>query len=267
MSQPDTESSSITRRRSPRRVAGFVVLGLLLATAVAWRVHASVIERARTRLLLAPTATVVRDPALVRIALAEAKPLYARHCASCHGETMQGNPALASPNLVDGAWLYGRGGVFDIERTILYGIRAATPKTRHISDMPAFGVTGMLSGEEIREVVQYVLQLSGQRHDAQTARAGRELFLGRGNCFDCHGADGQGNPDYGAPDLTANKWNAGGDADSLYRTIYSGQQNVMPGWFGRLTLQQIRALAVYVHVRGQPENAGASSGGEAWSKP
>ena len=52
---------------------------------------------------------------------------------------MQGNPALGAPNLTDKVWLYDQGGVSDIERTILYGVRSGHAKSRNITDMPPVG--------------------------------------------------------------------------------------------------------------------------------
>jgi cytochrome c oxidase cbb3-type subunit 3 len=114
--------------------------------------------------------------------------------------------------------------------------------------MPAYGLRGQLSDADIRNLVQYVLQLSGQPNDAQAAIQGRAVYNGQGGCFDCHAADARGNSDYGAPDLTANSWLYGGDPQSLYNSIYSGRHGMMPAWIGKLTLEQIRALAVYIYV-------------------
>src|SRR5260221_10979515 len=103
---------------------------------------------------------VANDPDLMRFAEVEAKPLYAAHCASCHGNDMKGNPKIGAPDLRDGVWLYGSGTVFDIDRTLLYGIRAGSDRSHNVSDMTAFGLRGRLSDGEIREVVQYVRQIS-----------------------------------------------------------------------------------------------------------
>ncbi len=78
------------------------------------------------------------------------------------------------------------------------------------------------------------------------------MYFGVANCPDCHGSDGRGNPDYGAPDLTANVWNSGGTDQALYDAIYFGQHRIMPAWIDTLTLAQIRALAVYVYSASQP---------------
>ncbi len=190
---------------------------------------------------------VVADPQLVRFAIAEARPVYSAHCAACHSPDMHGNPALGAPNLADTTWLYGSGSVYDIERTVLYGVRSGRSKSHNITDMPAFGLTGRLSDGDIRSVVQYILQLSGDNYDPAAANEGRRVFYGAANCADCHGSDARGDSGYGAPDLTRNVWNSGSTPDDLYRAIYFGEHRVMPGWRGVLSLVEIRALAVYVY--------------------
>ena len=188
------------------------------------------------------------DPRLVSLATTQARPIYLQHCASCHGADLEGNPRLGAPNLADGVWLYGTGSVHDIERTLLYGIRTGRSKGHSLTDMPAFGLTGRLTDGEIRSAVQYVLQLSGNPYDAPAANEGRAIYHGKADCGDCHGPDARGDSAYGAPDLTRNVWNSGGDAPSLYKAIYFGQHHVMPAWLDTLSLQQIRALAVYIHT-------------------
>ena len=225
---------------------------VLAAACVHWAVRAAD-QRMVQRLLTASADEAVRDPALLRFAVNRAQPLYAAHCAACHGENMTGNPALGAPDLTDRVWLYGKGSAFDIERTLLYGVRSGAPQTRNVTDMPAFGVRGLLSSADISNAVQYLLQLNKRPYRAEAAGEGRQVYERKGNCGDCHGADAHGNPDYGAPDLTLNVWNSGADAASLYRAIYSGEHHVMPGWIGTLTLAQIRELAMYVY--------GASHGG------
>jgi cytochrome c oxidase cbb3-type subunit 3 len=195
---------------------------------------------------------ITRDRELVSFAAQQATPLYATNCARCHGVDMTGNKALGAPNLADTVWLYGTGSVADIERTIAYGIRSGHGKSRNVTDMPAFGSTGVLSANDVRNVVQYVLQLSHRPYQADAANAGRAVYHGRANCGDCHGDDARGNPDYGAPDLTVNVWNSGGDPQELYNAVYFGQHRIMPGWIGTLSLEQIRALAVYIYSVAHP---------------
>ncbi len=41
-------------------------------------------------------------------------------CAGCHGANGQGTPL--GPNLTSGRWLWSKGNLSDIERTILHGV-------------------------------------------------------------------------------------------------------------------------------------------------
>ena len=234
----------------------FVVLGaciVLGGAALAWRQVRD--NRLETEVLTLLPDDVPRRPDLVSLAVAEAKPVYAANCASCHGAEMKGNPRIGAPNLVDGVWLYGSGSVLDIERTILYGIRSGHGKAHNVTTMTAFGLGGMLTPNEINDVVQYVLSLSHRPNLAEAALSGRAIFYDKGMCGDCHGADAHGDNYYGAPNLTINVWNNGGDPASLYRSIYYGVAHVCPAWVGVLPLAKIRELAVYLNSLSHPQAA------------
>jgi cytochrome c oxidase cbb3-type subunit III len=205
------------------------------------------------RLVRAWPAELVYDPAMMRFAMSLARPVYTTHCASCHGANRRGNQVIGAPNLADSTWLYGDGGIGDIENTISYGIRSGHPKAHNVTDMPAEGRTHQLSAPEIDDVVEFVLNLSRQPHDTAGAERGRKLFYDKGNCFDCHSSDAMGNTDYGSPALLGPTWNYGGDRQTLRRTIYSGRHGLCPAWINRLTPPQIRALAVYLYVESHPQ--------------
>jgi cytochrome c oxidase cbb3-type subunit 3 len=154
------------------------------------------------------------------------------------------------PNLLDDEWLWG--GTSDaIVQTVTYGIRNTEYADARWSEMPAFGRDEILLPEEIDQVVQHVLHLSGQPSDAAMAAAGAELFLD--NCASCHGDGGEGGPDFGAPALNNAVWLYGGDADTIRETIYGSRFGVMPGFTDRLPEAQIRAVAAYVHQLGGGE--------------
>ncbi len=229
----------------PFALAAAVALALAGAVLGVRHVQRTGMER---RMLAALPDRLPAQPELLRFAADEGRPLFAKTCAVCHRANMKGQPAIGSPNLTDGTWLYGEGDLMSIERTILYGIRTGAAKSHDITEMPAFGLRGQLNAADIGNVVQYTLALSHLPHDVQAAELGRAVYNGGAACFDCHGPDGSGNSDYGAPDLTANIWLYGGDPRSLYNSVYYGRHGVMPGWYGKLTLQQIRALAAYVYV-------------------
>jgi cytochrome c oxidase cbb3-type subunit 3 len=234
-------ASSRSVWKSLALVTSFVLIGIAIAAHLRS-------DRLQYRLLAALPDAAAADPTLVDFATAQARPLYAEHCARCHGADMRGNTTLGAPNLADPVWLYGDGSVYDIERTLLYGIRSGESRAHNETEMPAFGLTGRLSSAQIRSVVQFLLQLNGRPYQALMASDGRAIYYGDANCGDCHGPDARGNSDYGAPDLTRNVWNSGSDPQSLYNAIYFGQHRIMPGWRRILTLEQIRALAVYVHA-------------------
>ena len=57
--------------------------------------------------------------------------------------------------------------------------------------------------QDVRNVAQYVLSLSGSAHNQFAAQAGKAKFAA---CAACHGVNGKGNPALGAPDLTDKVW-------------------------------------------------------------
>jgi cytochrome c oxidase cbb3-type subunit 3 len=247
--QPRESFAPRSRGRRFSTAIAFCVLSALGATGLLlaqhWR-H----ERLAVLLLSLDINTIMQNASLTAYAKDQAKPLYAANCARCHGADLKGNASLGAPNLIDRYWLFGDGSVFDIERTLLYGVRSGLSKSHDVTDMPAFGLTGRLSAAETRNLVQYLLQLKGLPHQPMAASEGRALYhdVGKANCGDCHGEDGRGNSNYGAPDLTVNAANDAGEARGLYEAIYSGQHRIMPGWIDVLSLEEIRALAIYVYL-------------------
>lgn len=254
------------RGRRARYLATIGIAVLAVAGAAA-AIHARVQrDRLAHRLLADLPDAAGRDPALVRFAAAEAKPLFAEHCAVCHGANMRGNTALGGPDLTDQVSLYGDGGVYDIERTVLYGIRAGVSHTRDISYMPGFGLKGTfryqgvygydgkvvggaaLTQGQIWDLVQYLLKVNHRPYQAEAAELGEQLsYEAKTSCRDCHAPDLEGIADYGAPNLTINVWNNGSTPEDLFHDIYFGVRHMMPAWRAVLTLEQIRALAVYLH--------------------
>ena len=73
------------------------------------------------------------------------------------------------------------------------------------------------------------------------------------SCAACHGDDGSGNRDHGAPNLTDQVWLYGTSARDIIEGIVNGRGGVMPPWLGRLDDATIKALAVYVHSLGGGE--------------
>lgn len=167
-------------------------------------------------------------------------------CAQCHGSGAAG--AKGYPNLLDDDWLWG-GDIEAIHTTIAQGIRNEEDADARWSEMPAFG--DMLAEEEISQVVNYVMSLSGEPQDASMVAAGETVFLD--NCAACHMDDGTGDRWQGAPNLTDAIWLYGGDYATLTETVTYSRFGVMPPWTDRLSEAEIRAVATYVHGLGGGE--------------
>ena len=115
--------------------------------------------------------------------------------------------------------------------------------------MLAFGKDGVLKKDEIVTVANYVRSLSGLPTRPGLRRGRRREDLRR-NCASCHGDNGKGNQELGAPNLTDKIWLYGSDEATMIETITNGRAGVMPAWVGRLDPATIKALAVYVHSLG-----------------
>lgn len=183
---------------------------------------------------------------LHRFAISGGAAVFRTNCSQCHGSGAAG--AVGYPNLLDDDWLWG-GDIEQIAYTVRHGIRNEVDPDALWSQMPAYG--DILSSEEISDVVQYVRLLSGQEHDAAAAEAGAVTF--EEQCSACHGEDGTGNRDMGAPNLTDAIWLYGGDVDSLTYTVRNSRFGVMPPWAPRLSEAEIKAVAAYVHQLGGGE--------------
>lgn len=227
-----------TRYRWLLAVAVLVVLGLVIGLWLSARAL-------RGELLRTEPNRILRDSELLRQAVRIGRPQYERHCASCHGDSLQGNPARGVPDLAKNAWLYGNDPV-DVERTILYGIRSGHPMARNVTDMPALVRLGQITTDDAHDAVEYLLSLAGRPHDEAAALRGRSIYFNKGNCYDCHANDAKGATDYGTPSLTGPVYLYGGDRETLYLTILNGRHGQCPAWVDELSPLQIRALALYM---------------------
>ncbi|MEE4237059.1 MAG: cytochrome-c oxidase, cbb3-type subunit III [Anderseniella sp.] len=188
---------------------------------------------------------------LFRFAVAGGQSLYKVNCSQCHGSGAQGAPGY--PNLNDDDWLWG-GDLDAIYTTIKHGVRNGTADARD-SLMPAYG-EGILEAPQIVQVANYVMQLSGQEHDAASASTGKELYAE--NCAACHGEDGKGGRDFGAPNLADQLWLYGGTVDQVATQISKPKHGVMPAWGPKLDEAEVKKLTVYVHSLGGGEQSPAT---------
>lgn len=182
------------------------------------------------------------DPTLMAHVQRTAPALFGDNCAACHGAQAQGGPGY--PSLVDQAWLWGSDDETVLE-TLRVGINAPHPESR-FSQMMAFGRDGLLDREQIRIAADYVQSLSRPAEEINADRLAAGATLFDENCASCHGEDGTGSQDLGAPDLTDEHWIYGGDEKSIFNTIFHGRQGWMPAWEQRLSETERRILTIYL---------------------
>ena len=164
-------------------------------------------------------------------AMAIGERLFGNNCAQCHASDARGNKGF--PNLTDGDWLHG-GTPEKIKETITGG---------RIGNMPPMAAA-VGSADDVKNVAQYVLSLSGLPHDSARAALGQEKFA---ICAACHGADGKGMQAVGSANLTDKIWLHGpGTEKTILDMINNGKVNVMPAQAGRLTEAQIHVLTAYI---------------------
>lgn len=156
--------------------------------------------------------------------------LFMNNCAQCHGSDAKGSRGF--PNLVDHDWLYG-GEPEKIQETINNGRIGMMP--------PMAAMVG--NDDDVKNVANYVLSLSGSMHDKARAGLGKEKFAA---CAACHGPEGKGNPAIGAPNLTDNVWLHGAGEAAIIKRIHEGKVNQMPAWKTKFTPEQIHVLTAYV---------------------
>jgi cytochrome c oxidase cbb3-type subunit III len=189
------------------------------------------------------------DPDALRVG----RNLFMNNCAACHGSDARGAPGF--PNLTDKDWLWG-GTPEAIVQTISYGRIGVMPAWREV-----------LGGDVgVENVLSYVLSLSGRHVPAGDLESGRAKFAAI--CSACHGADGRGNQQVGAPNLTDQIWLNGGALATVRETIAKGRQGQMPAQLERLGETRVKLLAAYVvSLGGADVSAVQSAAGGTPSSP
>lgn len=192
---------------------------------------------------------VLADPELYEFARVGGAAAFKENCAACHGTGAAGGRGY--PNLNDDDWLWG--GTLDrIHETIRVGVNSGHDDA-HLTQMPAFGRDGLLTRAQIDDVVDYVFNLHAGDKAPVTAAYTRGQQVFSDNCAVCHGAQGEGNHDLGAPRLNDEIWLWGGDKASIHQTVVNARSGVMPAWEGRLNPDTLKALTVYLHSLGGTE--------------
>jgi cytochrome c oxidase cbb3-type subunit 3 len=185
----------------------------------------------------ASVAALENDPTALRVG----QNLFVNNCAGCHGSDARGAPGF--PNLTDRDWLWG-GDADTVLTTIRDGRAGMMPPWRQA-----------LGDEGVENVLAYVMTLSGRKLPAGNVEAGKKTF--GETCAACHGQDGRGNVQLGAPNLTDSVWLHGGALATIRETIANGRQGQMPAHAERLGDARIKLLAAYVLHLG---NASGGSG-------
>jgi cytochrome c oxidase cbb3-type subunit 3 len=156
--------------------------------------------------------------------------LFMNNCSQCHGSDAHGGKGF--PNLTDNDWLHG-GTPEKIEETLHKG---------RVGNMPSMAAA-VGTADDVKNVANYVLSLSGSPHDSVRANLGKEKFAA---CAACHGLDGKGMQAVGSANLTDNIWLHGFGENAIVAMVNNGKVNVMPAQEGKLTDAQIHVLASYV---------------------
>jgi len=170
---------------------------------------------------------LAKDPA----ALSIGQKLFLNNCAQCHGS--DGRGAKGFPNLADDDWLWGSG-PDAIKLAVLEGRQGM---------MPPMG-EALGSPDMVENVANYVLSLSGTKHDAAKAALGKPMFAA---CAACHGDKGEGNTAMGAPRLNDKIWLVSGTVAGITETINKGRHGVMPAWKDFLGEEKSHIVSAYVY--------------------
>ena len=203
-------------------------------------------DKARHDALLADTFAPYAGRSLADLAGDEravelGKAIFANTCATCHGSSAQG--AVGYPKLTDDIWHWG-GSDEQVLASILDGREGV---------MPEWGtVLGGMGGDTaVLSVATYVRALAGDvPANDYFAVQGKSLY--EGVCVACHGIDGKGNQDLGAPDLTDDYTRYANSVESIMETINKGRHGVMPAHRELLGETRSRLVGSYVWSLSNP---------------
>jgi cbb3-type cytochrome c oxidase subunit III len=167
--------------------------------------------------------------------MAAGRGVFRKNCASCH--TIEGR--VAHPTFIESP---------------IPNLDEVKPRAEYVRqrvesggfDMASFGQE--LSPAELSAVVAYVTGVAGSRvadpdADAEQLALGEQVF--RGNCERCHSIDGRratGRPTYPGTDFNRVR----PSMRMVMRQALAGIPEEMPSFRGRLTREQLQAVAAYV---------------------
>jgi cytochrome c oxidase cbb3-type subunit 3 len=165
-------------------------------------------------------------------ALAIGERVFMNNCAQCHGSDARGSKSYPNLTNSNAGWLG--------ERTSAHIVQTVTNGRTGMMPPMAAAVGGE---QELSELANYVLSLSGSPYNEIKAFSGKARFTA---CAACHGMDGKGNKALGAPNLTDDYWLHGWGEAAIVSMIKTGKTNAMPAQSPKLTPDQIHVVAAYV---------------------
>ena len=183
-------------------------------------------------------------------ALKLGRSIFSNTCATCHGSSAQG--AVGYPNLSDDIWHWG-GSPERVLQTVMDGREGVMPEWGTV-------LTGMGGENAVDYVVAYVRTLSQpdkSLYNDYMAAQGKKLY--DGICVACHGIDGKGNPEMGAPSLADDYWLYGNSNEALRQTIAKGRHGSMPAHRELLGETRTRLVAAYVWSLSNNKQSGGTA--------
>lgn len=163
--------------------------------------------------------------------MASARRIFDRKCGICHGADAAGQVSRF-PDLTDDDWQWG-GSPEQIEQTIRNGRQAQM-----------VGWRAVLGEDGVRNVAHYVRSLNDPDSEVHDIEAGREAY--QQFCIACHGPNGEGKTEFGAPTLLDDEWLYGSSTEDIEQTISYGRYGQMPAFEDRLDDTQIRMLLAWL---------------------
>lgn len=173
-----------------------------------------------------PVDELVKDTAALKIG----SKLFAMNCSQCHGSDAEG--AVGFPNLADNDWNYG-GEFEDIKTSITEG---------RMGQMPPF--ISILQEDGVKQVAAYIRSFNDRNQNQRLLAQGEEKF--KMICSSCHGADGKGLNEFGAPNLADNIW-LHGSSDIIEKAMSKGLNGNMPAHKQLLDEDSIKLVSAFVY--------------------
>lgn len=227
-----------------------MTLVVALVGATGWMVYDYLsadarIENSEAQIAKLSLSAILANGDLTTYARHAAAPLFAEHCAGCHGEKGEGHQTeqgLFAPVLNDNDWMF-EGKIDNIYAAIANGSQSLMPAFRR-----------KLSERQLDSVAKYVKALSEGQGEKEAE--GERVFESSG-CRDCHGEDATGSKSLGAVNLTDSVWRFEGTLEGIRRTIAYGvnsgdskdRTSSMPNFTesGKLSKTDMKKLAIYVY--------------------